>query len=171
MSATSEHDWFVVQTHPHAEVKAAAHLGRQGFETYLPRYLKRRRHARRVDVVPAPLFPRYLFIVIDRGAQRWRSVYSTIGVSRLVCNGDEPAQVPKGIVEELHGRQDEHGFIHLDTRPRFVSGDIIRVMDGPFSACLGLYEGATDQERVTILLDLMGRKVRALIGLDAIAAA
>ena len=33
--------------------------------TYLPRYLKRRRHARRVDIVAAPLFPRYLFVAID----------------------------------------------------------------------------------------------------------
>ncbi|MGH9550353.1 MAG: transcription termination/antitermination NusG family protein, partial [Terriglobales bacterium] len=49
--------WYVVQTHPYAETKAAAHLGRQGFETYLPRYVKRRRHARRVNTVAAPLFP------------------------------------------------------------------------------------------------------------------
>ena len=79
--------WFVVQTQPNAENKAVAHLARQGFVTYLPRYLKRRRHARRVDIVAAPLFPRYLFVVIDMTAQRWRSIYSTVGVSRLICNG------------------------------------------------------------------------------------
>ena len=43
--------WYVVQTQPHAETKASLHLVRQGFATYLPRYLKRRRHARRVDTV------------------------------------------------------------------------------------------------------------------------
>ena len=56
--------WFVVQAQPNAEHKAVAHLNRQGFTTYLPRYLKRRRHARRMDVVAAPLFPRYLFVSI-----------------------------------------------------------------------------------------------------------
>ena len=30
--------WFVAQTHPHAENKAAAHLQRQGFDVYMPRY-------------------------------------------------------------------------------------------------------------------------------------
>ena len=54
--------WYVAQTQANAENKAVAHLARQGFATYLPRYLKRRSHARRVDVVAAPLFPRYLFV-------------------------------------------------------------------------------------------------------------
>ena len=61
---------------------------RQGYETYLPRYLKRRRHARKVDFAAKPLFPRYMFVAIDMATQRWRSVQSTIGVSRLVTNGD-----------------------------------------------------------------------------------
>ncbi len=74
---------YVVQTQPHCENKAMIHLARQGFGAYLPRYLKRRRHARRIEIVPAPLFPRYLFVEIDIGAQRWRSIYSTVGVSVL----------------------------------------------------------------------------------------
>jgi transcription antitermination factor NusG len=57
--------WYVVQTQAGAEHKAVMHLARQGFKTYLPRYLKRRRHARRIDVVAVPLFPRYLFVEID----------------------------------------------------------------------------------------------------------
>ena len=75
--------WYVVQTQPHAESKAARHLCRQGFQIYLPRYLKRRRHARRTETVPAPLFPRYMFVAVDIAVQRWRSIQSTIGVSRL----------------------------------------------------------------------------------------
>ena len=38
MTATSSARWYVVQTRPHAEAKAAAHLERQGFGIYLPRY-------------------------------------------------------------------------------------------------------------------------------------
>ena len=74
---------------------------RQGFEIYFPRYLKRRRHARRIETVAAPLFPRYLFVAVDLAVQRWRSIYSTVGLSQLVCNGDEPTAVPDGIVEAL----------------------------------------------------------------------
>ena len=163
--------WYVVQTQANAEHKAVAHLAHQGFRTYLPRYLKRRRHARRVDSVAAPLFPRYLFIEIDMAVQRWRSIYSTVGVSRLVCNGEHPAPVPQRIVDELMSRQNESGFIQLDCLSRFRIGDKIRVLEGAFYDCRGIYNGMSDHERVGILLDLLGRKVRVLLSAEAIAAA
>jgi hypothetical protein len=47
--------WHVAQTHPHAEAKASLHLRRQGFEIYLPRYLKSRRHRVR-STPPTGLF-------------------------------------------------------------------------------------------------------------------
>lgn len=163
--------WFVAHTHPHAEAKATHHLARQGFEAYLPRYLKRRRHARRIETVAAPLFPRYLFIAMDMAAQRWRSIHSTIGIARFVCNGDEPAAVPEGVVEALKQREDADGFVKLDCRPRFRAGDKIRVLDGAFSDCLGSFEGLSERERVTILLDLLGRKVRVVLNEEMVAAA
>jgi transcriptional antiterminator RfaH len=163
--------WYVAHTHPHAEAKATAHLTRQGFDVYFPRYIKRRRHARRIETVPAPLFPRYLFVAIDLNAQRWRSICSTVGVSRLVCNGEDPSPVPVGIVEALKNREDTNGFIKLDCRPRFHVGDKIRVLDGAFSSSLGLFEAMAERERVAILLDLLGRKVRVVLDADLVAAA
>ncbi len=167
----SEARWYVVRTHVHAENKAAAHLVRQGYSIYVPRYLKRRRHARRVEMVAAPLFPRYLFVAIDRMTQRWRSILSTVGVTHLVRHGDEPAVVPPGVVEALRGREDERGLIKLDLRPSFTPGAKIRVVEGVFSDCLGLFEGMADRERVAILLDLLGRKVRVVLDGESVAAA
>ena len=163
--------WYVVQAQPHGEGKAVWHLARQGFETYLPRYEKRRRHARRVETVAAPLFPRYLFVAIDRAAQRWRSIQSTIGVSRLVCNGDDPAAIADGVVDGLRRREDERGFVRLDSRPRFAIGEQVRVVDGIFASYLGLFDGISDGERVAVLLDLLGRKVRVLFDDLSVAAA
>lgn len=163
--------WYVVQTQPNAEHKAASHLGRQGFATYFPRYMKRRRHARRVDLVGAPLFPRYLFVSIDVTMQRWRSIYSTIGVSRLICAGDVPTAVPDAIVATLKQREDAAGFIQLERKPLFHAGDTIRVLDGVFRDCLGLYDGMSDRDRVAVLLDLLGRKVRVLVDAESVVAA
>lgn len=163
--------WYVVQTQPNAERKADAHLVRQGFRTYLPRYQKRRRHARKVDLVPAALFPRYMFVSIDVATQRWLAIRSTVGVTQVVCNGNEPAVVPVGVVERLKASEDATGFIPLDTRPHFNPGDKIKVMDGAFTDCLGLIDTVTDRERVAILLDLLGRKVRVVLDADFIAAA
>jgi len=163
--------WYVVQSQPSAERKAIAHLERQGFATYLPRYLKRRRHARKVEIVPAPLFPRYLFVGIDLATQRWRSIFSTVGVSRLVCNGEIPTPISDQVLETLRAREDAGGYVHLDHRPNFHAGDRIRVLEGAFTDCLGLYEGMRDSDRVAILLDLLGRKVRVTVDLESVAAA
>ncbi len=79
MSEAVDTRWYVVQTQVNGEAKAAQNLLRQGYEIYLPRYLKRRRHARKVDFVAKPLFPRYMFVTIDMATQRWRSIQSTFG--------------------------------------------------------------------------------------------
>ena len=171
MSAVLGSRWYVAQTRPHAETKASQHLRRQGFHIYLPRYLKQRRHARRIEKVAAPLFPNYVFVAIDMATQRWLSIDSTIGVIRLVRNGDLPAPVPQPIVDALKSREDANGYVQLIRRPRFLPGDKIRVVDGVFGDCYGLYEGMTARERIAILLELLGRKVRIIVDADIIEAA
>jgi transcriptional antiterminator RfaH len=163
--------WYVVQTQVNAEAKAARNLVRQGFEIYLPRYLKHRSHARKIDKVAAPLFPRYLFVRIDMEAQRWRSIQSTLGVARLVCNGPDPAPVARHVLMSLKAREDESGYIKLDERPSFALGEKVRVLAGVFAENFGLFDGLTDRDRVAILLELLGRKVRVSIEADMVAAA
>lgn len=158
-------NWYVVQTLPNAERKASEHLIRQGFEIYWPRYFKRRSHARRVETILAPLFPRYMFVAVNAATQRWRSIQSTIGVSRLVCNGDTPALIRKQIIDGIRAREGENGIIKLDESGRFAPGAKIRVVDGVFSDCQGLFEAVTDGDRVAVLLDLLGRKVRVEVNM------
>ena len=122
-------------------------------------------------MVARPLFPRYLFVAIDLATQRWRSIQSTVGVSHLVCLNGEPASVEDGVIKALKAREDEGGFINLVRRSVFLPGDKVRVVEGAFIDSLALVEGVGDHERVAILLDLLGRKVRVLVGADLIAAA
>lgn len=166
-----EPSWHVVQVHVHAEAKAQIHLARQGFETYLPRYLRRRRHARRTDIVAAPLYPSYLFVTFNPSIHRWRSIQSTVGVARLVCNGETPAAIDGAIIDGLRSRENEQGYIQLERRPQFAAGDKVRVREGVFCDCLGLFESLSDRERVAILLELLGRKVRVVLDEDFVVAA
>ena len=82
--------WYAVYTRPHGEAAALDNLLRQGYCAYLPRYRTRVRHARRLQSVLRPLFPRYLFAGIDRSSMPWRPILSTIGVTDVVRAGDEP---------------------------------------------------------------------------------
>jgi transcriptional antiterminator RfaH len=142
--------WYVVQTQVNGEAKAAENLRRQGYEIYLPRYM---------------------FVAIDIATQRWRSVQSTVGVSRLVTNGDSPAVVPEGVVRALKAREDAKGFVSMDAAPAFAPGDKVRVRGGAFMDNAGLFNGLADHDRVSILLDMLGRKVRVLLDADLVAAA
>lgn len=162
--------WCVAQTHPHAEEKAVWHLGRQGFSTYLPRYLKRRRHARRTEWVKASLFPRYLFIAMDVATTAWRSINSTVGISHLVCRAGVPALVPQGVIEELRAREDNDGFIPLENRRAFLKGEPVRIVDGALIDQIGLFDCASDEDRVVVLLNLLGRNVRVRIPSGAVVA-
>ena len=163
--------WYVVQTQVNGELKAAQNLMRQGFEVYLPCYLKRRRHARKIDLVSKPLFPRYLFVAIDVATQRWRSIQSTFGVIRLVSNGDDPAMLPEGVVSALKAREDDKGFITMNNKPAFAPGDKVRVLAGAFMDSAALFNGMADHDRVSILLDMLGRKVRVFLNAEMVAAA
>lgn len=161
--------WYVVQTLARAEERADLNLRQQGFESYLPRLRRERRHARRRDTVLTPLFPGYLFVQLDLQKQPWRCINGTYGVSRLVCSGDRPAVVPGSFVGDLMEREDESGFITLEPRP-FRKGETLEFVSGAMKDCLGLFEGMAARERVIVLLDLLGRKVRVETPIQAVAA-
>ena len=161
--------WYVVSTQPQKEERAREHLLRQGFDVYLPRWRKRRSHARRVEWVPAPLFPRYLFVGFDIEITRWRAINSTIGVSYLVCNGGMPLPLPNGIVEAIRAREADSGLIEI--KPAFRMGQPVIVGEGAFLDQIGLFEHTNDDERVTILLNLLGREVRVKVPTHSIRAA
>lgn len=169
MIASANSIWFVAQTQSKSEVKASANLARQGFETYIPRYLKKVRHARRVTATRAPLFPSYIFVKIDIEKQRWRAINSTIGITRLIGNDEIPTPLAHGIVESLKKREDANGLLELaSSATRFKTGDVVRVLGGAFDSCCGFFEVDADDERVTILLEMLGRKVRVEVDPDLI---
>lgn len=161
--------WYVAQTQVRGEERARINLERQEFRAYLPRYRRERRHARRRDVVQAPLFPGYIFVRLDLDTAPWRSINGTFGVSRLVCHGDLPAALPEGVVEEIAARESEDGLIVLQPRP-FRKGEALRIMSGALADCLGFFERMEDRDRVILLLDLLGRKVRVQAPLEAVVA-
>ncbi len=151
--------WYAAYTQPRHEGLATEHLARQGFEVYFPRYLKRRSHARKIEIVPAPLFPRYVFVAFDAGESGWRVIRSTRGIVDLVRNGLDPIPVLDPIIEEIRARQDNEGFVVLTRHLKLARGARVRIEEGPFAAYEAIFESQRDNERVIALLSLLGRKV------------
>jgi transcriptional antiterminator RfaH len=158
LSLGEEERWYVARTLPQRELRAAQQLGNQGFRSFVPRYWKNRRHARKVETVSVPLFPRYIFTILDRSRDRWRSVNGTFGVDRLVTYGGEPQPVPRGVVESLIEAVDPDGSIQFDFHLK--EGQTVRVTAGPFADLVGELEHLDDNGRVRVLLEIMGGKTR-----------
>ena len=161
-------NWFAIYTQPRNEGLASENLIRQGFEVVLPMYLKRRSHARRIDNVPAPLFPRYLFASFDPQKSGWRAIRSTRGVIDLVRSGLDPVPVSEAIIDEIRRRQDEQGYVVLAKHYNLKRGTRIRIDEGPFAGLEAIFESQRDDERVVALLSLLGRKVMVHLPIRAV---
>lgn len=149
--------WFLVHTLPRKEQQAQMHLGMQGFRTYLPQYRRTLRHARQLLTVRRPLFPSYLFVILDLERDRWLSVRSTIGVAHLVSSADRPLAVPHGIVEFLIAHAHEANLALFGNC--LQKGQKVRIATGPFAELIGTVDRLDDSGRVRVLLQMMGSEI------------
>jgi transcriptional antiterminator RfaH len=149
--------WYVVLTRSGLEAQAQAHLERQNYGVYYPRLLcRRRRLGRRVQAI-VPLFPRYLFAQLAVGVQDLAPIRSTRGVVGLVKFGGEYAVVSERVIEQLRGREDPRLRLHhLDDRLK--PNARVRVSSGPFYGLEGIFLHESGADRVTVLLNLLGRE-------------
>lgn len=162
--------WYVAYTQASAELRAADHLKRQGFDAYVPQCRRIRRHARRETTVLRPLFPRYVFVGFDVEVDRWRSVNGTVGVSRLICHGECPTALPDGVVEGLRDGEIEEGVVPLSQLVLFDAGAQLRVLDGAFAGHTGTYDSMSDTERVVLLFGMIGRQVKVALPIHTVEA-
>ncbi len=159
--------WHLVHTKPRQELTAVENLQRQGYTVYLP-MLNRRKYksGKQIDTY-GPLFPRYLFIHLTAGLDDWGPIRSTIGVSELVRFGSEPIQVPDDLITSIRAREGEDGY-HHETAPKLTHGDKIHITDGPFSGYEAIFQAQRSEERVLILLDVVGKATKTEVPLSSV---
>jgi transcriptional antiterminator RfaH len=162
--------WYVAVTQPLKERYAAENLVNQGYRHFLPLQLSTSRHARRFRTRLAPVFPRYLFVILDPHRGRWRCINGTFGVQHLIAEGDAPLAVRPGVVETLVASSDPRGVLVF--RPSSLTpGDRVRLVSGPFAGALGVLHGLEASGRVRVLLELMGAPTPVRVDAKAIAVA
>ena len=165
--------WYVVRTQSQAEAKAVWHLANQGFECFLRRVVALRRHARRVEPVLAPLFPRYLFANLDLDTAAWRAINGTRGVVGLLTDGARPLAVPAGVVESLIVKSDSRGVVPPAVLGAFTKGTSVRIKAGTYAGQMGMVAAIPQagSDRVLILLRLLGAGAELQVPSYAIEAA
>jgi transcription antitermination factor NusG len=158
--------WFAARTLPYRENSAQFNLQRLGFGTFFPRVRRTIRHARKLRNVLAPLFPGYVFVILDLSRDRWRSVNGAIGVASLIMGAEQPIPVPRGVVEALIAARDGCGPVCLDQHLEI--GQQVRILSGPFAQALCRLEQLDDRGRVCVLLEIMGGQVAAYLDRSAL---
>ncbi len=160
-------NWFVVETHPRAEFRAQENLERQGFQSFLPRIRRTRRHARRIDQILTPVFPGYLFVLLDLERDCWRVINSTYGVRRLVCfRAEHPQPMTETTVLALMSRCEAQ--IITRQLPEFAAGDEVRIIEGPLADTIGRIEEVDSKGRIAILLEMLGRRMSVKFGPESL---
>ena len=151
-------EWFILQFKPNAHYQAEKNLNQQGFETFLPLQDTTSRKLSRFINTSKPLFPGYMFIRFDRAESNWHKINNTYGVSRLITFNSILKSVPNNIIDSLMKRYDLSGKLLPIKKLR--KGDQVTVLMGPFANFIATVEKYEADQRIWILMDLMGRKTK-----------
>lgn len=159
--------WYLVYTKPRQEITAKENLQRQGYEIYLPMTRLPRRRLGKRRYMNEPFFPRYMFIRLNTTSDNWAPIRSTKGVANMVRFSLHPMPVPNELIVNIRSRENPESGMH-DIDVSIKKGDKVRVMDGPMMGYEGIFIAKTGQERVIILLDVLGQQARLQIDAEAL---
>jgi transcriptional antiterminator RfaH len=163
-SADSLCRWHLAFTKPLAEEVAKVHLERQGYRVYLPRVQQKTFRRGKWGERIVALFPRYLFVQLDAALQSLAPIRSTVGIASIVRFGVDFTVVPDRIVRSLAANEDPETKLHkLPATSSFKAGAAVRITKGALSGLEGIFECEDANDRVTVLLNLLGREARVKI--------
>ena len=141
--------WYLIKTKSRQEHVAIKNLENQEYITYCPTVTIKNKHI--------VLFPGYLFIYLDNKKENWSPIRSTKGVVNFVRFGLNFAQVPDTVIEFLKTNQliNKEKLKNLN---KFKSGDKVLIKDGVFKNCVAIFKSSKPQERVVVLMNILGQQ-------------
>jgi transcription antitermination factor NusG len=155
--------WHAVWTHSHCEQAVHDQLVDRGFRTFLPKVdlWSRRRGVKRL--IPAPLFPGYLFLrhAVDKSAHL--DLTRVKGVVRVLGERwDRLSVVPDDEIDAIEkiasGRQRVMPF------PYLTQGQRVRITAGPLAGVEGiLVESRAHQGLLVLSVHLLQRSVAVVV--------
>lgn len=125
-------------------------------ESYTDRFRKTR-------TVEMSLFPGYIFVRFDTGADHWKAITQLRGVRRILgADPTHPTPLRPGAVERLRAQFDAGEFTPKP-EAAIAAGELLAFTAGPFSGRVGVCS-LSRGERIEILLQEFGREVPVKTG-------
>ena len=142
-------NWYLIKTKPRQEKIAIQNLKNQGYGTFCP--------VAKINNRLVVLFPGYLFVQLNEKTQNWSPINSTKGVSHFVKFGLNFAKVSTSVIEFI--RTNQHitadKLINLN---KFKPGDKVQISDGAFKNWVAIFKCYKPDERVILLMNLLGHE-------------
>ena len=142
-------NWYLIKTKSRQEKIAIQNLENQGYKVFCPIV--------KINNKLVILFPGYLFVQLNDKTQNYSPINSTKGVSYFVKFGLNFAKVPSNVIEFIKTNQ------HITTEKlinlnKFKPGDKIQIIDGAFKNWVAIFKCYRPDERVILLMDLLGHE-------------
>lgn len=99
------------------------------------------------------MFSNYLFVEIF---DQWRAVKSTLGISNvLMAESEKPGVMTDEFIAALKAKEGPDGLIVLN-KSKFKQGSMVQVKSGPFAYSLGTFDGLSSNDRVFVMMSMLG---------------
>ena len=152
-------NWYLIKTKPRQEKIAIKNLVNQAYRTSCP--------MSKINNRLVVLFPGYLFVQLNEKTQNWSPINSTKGVSHFVKFGLNFAKVPINVIEFIKTNQ------HLTANKlkdlnKFKPGDKIQISDGAFKNWVAIFKCYKSDERVILLMNLLGQEQSLSINKESV---
>ena len=158
--------WYPVQTKLKKERTVERRLIDLDLEVFLPWVRLRRRIGSRFQRVLDPLFPGYLFCRLDLFVAGKAARYAP-GVKDFVRFGNRIAEVGDEVIGGIRERCPD-GVAVFKPRP-YRAGEPVLIREGPLSGIEAVFEREMrGSDRVTVLLELLGRQTRLILNNEMI---
>ncbi len=160
--ACSQVAWYAVHTKPRQEQRALVNLQQQGYGCFLPTLAIQKIRRGSLVTQSEPLFARYLFIELDssQGGKSWGPIRSTLGVSRLVSFGAEPAKISSALINRL---RQENESQQVKEQKLFDQGDEVQITEGAFAGLSAIFQMEDGENRAMVLIDILSKQCRLTV--------
>jgi transcriptional antiterminator NusG len=153
----SKQAWYALKVRTRSEPIALVSLSYQGFDTYCPEIVVRRRYSDRIKTVTEPIFPGYVFCRFD--LSRKSKVLGSNAVEYIVSFNGEPASLLASEIESVRRVVQAGG----SAAPLPKSGERVRIIAGSLQDIEGVFMREANESRFIVSVQLLQRSVSLTI--------
>ena len=153
--------WIVARNKPNQDKIASINLERQNFEFFQPTFKTMSRRQNKFKAITKLVFPGYIFITINLDKNNWHKINNTRGISRIIVFGNEMPLIHCELIEELKYRFSSNNTPKVAVA--FEIGMNAEITNGPFAQLNGKIEEIDTDQRIWILLDILGTQTSVSI--------